>query len=579
MADPGRFETFIGLDIGRINTRVSVFGISEGRYRLQGCEKSYTDFGYDGHLAAGVQQALAKLQTKLDRHFLRPAAIDAGRIAFNHGAVEQVGLTLSAFPPVDAAILGLTARGSLAAGLELAGKLPVQISGAYGSADLADEPAVIDALLDSRPEILILTGGTDSGEGHLASRWVEVARMLCRVLPEPVRPAVFFAGNPELHSNVRRRLEPVCRLRILPNLQPIFGEQDDVPAQAEIGREILSLSMMKLPGLQGLSQLAGDLIRTRGLMLDRMVRFFSRTKTQRSKDEPLSGVLAIDLGAGSTMVCVGRGGRSSAYRSQNTADWPIDPDFVHRWTAAPVRRLEVEGYLANQRFFPGILPQSLTELAMSQSLARAKIRSALIGLASRQASFGFDPDDGLMGHQATIFASGAALTGAPTWGQAMLILLDSLRPWQETTMILDQHHILPMLGLLAEAEPLLPVQVLGSDAFVNLGTVIPVVSQAQEGVLVLSVKVSMDSGKAYSVDIPQGALRRLLVPAGEAVTLTLDPALGADIGAGPGVSRQTRVTGGALGVVIDARGRPLRLPEKDEERIEHLRHWLWSLGG
>lgn len=203
----------------------------------------------------------------------------------------------------------------------------------------------------------------------------------------------------------------------------------------------------------------------------------------------------------------------------------------------------------------------------------------MLGLSARQASFEFDPDNGLLSQCATVFASGAALTGAPTWGQAMMILLDSLQPWQETTIILDQHHILPMLGLLGEAEPLLPVQVLDSDAFVNLGTVIPVVSQAQEGVLVLSVNVALDSGKTYTVDIPQGALRRLLIPVGEAVSLTLEPALGVDVGAGPGVSRQARVRGGELGVVIDARGRPLRLPENNEERVEHLRHWLWSLGG
>jgi len=179
----------------------------------------------------------------------------------------------------------------------------------------------------------------------------------------------------------------------------------------------------------------------------------------------------------------------------------------------------------------------------------------------------------------SIIASGAALTNAPTFGQAMLILLDSLQPWQETTVLLDRHHILPILGLLGEAEPLLPVQVLDSDAFVNLGVVLPVVSQDPEGVLVVSVHVAMDSGKPYDVDIPQGALRRLLVPAGECVTLTLTPAPGADAGVGPGVQRQTRVKGGALGVVIDARGRPLRLPEKDDERLERLRHWLWSLGG
>ena len=40
-----------------------------------------------------------------------------------------------------------------------------------------------------------------------------------------------------------------------------------------------------------------------------------------------------------------------------------------------------------------------------------------------------------------------------------------------------------------------------------------------------------------------------------------------------------KVTGGALGVVIDARGRPLRLPSDPGRRGELYRKWLWMLGG
>ncbi len=579
MTEFGRAETFIGLDIGRVNTRVSVFGVSDGKYRLQACAKAQTDYGYDGHLAAGIQEALGTLETTLGRQFLRPSAGEIEKVAFDPGAVEQVGLSLSAFPPIKAALFGLAGRGSLAAGLELVGKLPLEMAGAYGAADLVNEPAVLDALLDSRPEILILTGGTDSGAESLPSRWIEVSRLLCRALPDEARPRVFYAGNPDLHPLVRRRLEPVCRLSILPNLQPCVGERDDVPAQAALGQEILELSRKKLPGLQGISQLTGDLVRTRGLMLDRMVRFFSRTLNQRSPAAKQGGVLAVDLGAGCTGVSARREGRSMAIRRRTDADLPGAPGCVYSWTAAPTGIDKVEAYLANQQCFPGRIPQTLAELAMSQSLARGRLDAAMQALAESAQGVGFDPQRGLFAPYEMVIASGSALTEAPTRGQAMLILLDGLQPWQETRLVLDRYQILPVLGVLGETEPLIPAQALNSDAFEHLGTVIPVVSPLQEGVLVLSVQVSMDSGKSYQVDIPQGALRRLLIPAGDSVNLTLDPAQGADVGLGPGVARQTRVTGGTLGVVIDARGRPLKLPEENDARIEQLRHWLWSLGG
>jgi len=584
MGDPGRRSTLIGVDIGRVNTRVSIFGISEGKYLLQGCEMAGTEFGREGHLASGVHEALEMLQDNLKQDFIRPLESGTGRLAVDQQAVSQVGLILSAFPPVKAALFGVTARGSLAAGRTLAGKLPVQLAGTYGLADLMDEPEVIDSLLETRPEILILTGGTDSGVEKPLTRWVEIVKLICRILPENLRPAVFFAGNPNLDPLVRRRLEPNCRVFTMPNLQPDIGVRDDVPSQRAISQQIISKSMEALPGLLGLTQLAGDLVGTRGFMLDRMVRFISRSKIQRFKSDTHEEVLAIDVGAGSTMISAGNDGQSLACRmdawKDGSAAWlDAASRAVCQWTAAPVSQADVEAYLANQRLFPAVIPQTLIELAMSQSLARYRIRSGLAALVKQADDFPYDAGEGLKGPYEPVIASGSVLTQAPTAGQAMLMLLDGLQPWRQTAMILDRYHILPVMGLLGELEPLLPVHVLKSDAFENLGTVIPVVSHAAQGVIILSVTVTMASGKSYVVDIPQGALRRVIVPPGEFVSLSLDPISDADVGAGSGVKHQIRVMAGTLGVVIDARGRPLTLPEGDEERIEQLRHWLWSLGG
>ncbi|MFW5713523.1 MAG: glutamate mutase L [Brevefilum sp.] len=554
MADSGRKGTYMGLDIGRVNTRVSIFGISEGKYRLLGCESAITGFGNGKHMAAGVHQALGKLEQKLDLSFTHPSERETNEFTFVKQMVDQVGLTLSAFPPIKATLFGLTERGSLAAGLALAENLPVSLVGAYGSADLADENTVIEGLLQSRPEIMILTGGTDGGVEAPINRWIEVIRLVCRVLPENARPAVFFAGNPNLESILRRRLEPTCTLFVLPNLQPVTGERDDVPLHGALTRQAISMSMEELTGLRGLTQLAGNLVGTRGFMLDRMVRYISRSKTQRSKSED-GEILAIDLGAGSTMVCAGNKGRSLARRldarDDAIEDWiGFAEGPVHHWAAAPVSRAEAGAYLANQHFFPELIPQTLTDLALSQSLARLRIRSALSGLPERSDRFAYEPERGLLGHYEPIIASGSMLTDAPTPGQAMLMLLDGLQPWRQTHLILDRYHLLPVLGLLGEAEPLLPVQVLASDAFENLGAVIPVVSDVADGVMVASINVTTASEKSYAVDIPKGALRRLVVPAGEWVTLDLEPIAEADAGSGFGVSHHVRVKGGTLGVVM-----------------------------
>ena len=96
----------------------------------------------------------------------------------------------------------------------------------------------------------------------------------------------------------------------------------------------------------------------------------------------------------------------------------------------------------------------------------------------------------------------------------------------------------------------------------------------------LSLTVQAESIKSYSLDIFKGDLTRLIIPSGALVTLECSPQHHTDIGlGGPGIGGQIKMNSGAMGVVIDARGRPIVLPEDDAERVETLQHWLRILGG
>ena len=90
-----------------------------------------------------------------------------------------------------------------------------------------------------------------------------------------------------------------------------------------------------------------------------------------------------------------------------------------------------------------------------------------------------------------ILAGGAMLSGAPTAGQAILMLLDGLQPVGITTILFDPHSLLSSLGAAAKINSVLPVQVIESGAFSNLGTVIAPYSQASFGSPILSVRLGI----------------------------------------------------------------------------------------
>jgi hypothetical protein len=83
------------------------------------------------------------------------------------------------------------------------------------------------------------------------------------------------------------------------------------------------------------------------------------------------------------------------------------------------------------------------------------------------------------------------------------------------------------------------------------------------------------------VEVKQGDLEIMPLPVGQSGRLFLEPLNHADFGFGPRPPRDDGipVNGTALGVVIDARGRPLRFPADDTRRCELIKKWLWTVGG
>jgi hypothetical protein len=72
-------------------------------------------------------------------------------------------------------------------------------------------------------------------------------------------------------------------------------------------------------------------------------------------------------------------------------------------------------------------------------------------------------------------------------------------------------------------------------------------------------------------------MQLLRLEPGARATLEVRPEKGLDMGAGPGKPLSREVTGGMVGVILDARGRPLRLPDSHADRRAAVEGWLRAL--
>jgi hypothetical protein len=293
-------------------------------------------------------------------------------------------------------------------------------------------------------------------------------------------------------------------------------------------------------------------------------------------------VVAVDVGANSTELvgATARGeflpavfptagvGAGSAQLAR-----AVGVENILRWMTAPIDEDDLREYILTHMLRPRLLPATPQALEIQYALAREAIRLAVHAPGARMA--GLHPMDIVLG-------TGGVLAHAAHPADAALILLDSLQPRGITSLVLDSAQIAGMLGNLAMISPDIAAALCGTDATpLLLGSVISTAGAAPEDELAVRVALEFMDGRQEVAEVASGSLARLAIAPGEPAMLSVYPAPSVDVGLGPGqLARSSEpVVGGALGLMVDARGRPLRLSLEPEIRVQQLRAWQAAIRG
>jgi hypothetical protein len=256
----------------------------------------------------------------------------------------------------------------------------------------------------------------------------------------------------------------------------------------------------------------------------------------------------------------------------------IPPEHIIRWLPFAVEPGDARDALLNKSLHPASMSQTEEDLLLEYALAREVMRQTVA--QARPGWLG-------QGHRLLadtpqwdlIIGAGRTLTQTPHPGYAALLLLDALEPVGVSQIALDAGGIAATLGAIASAHPLAAAEVVEQDAFLNLGTVVAPLGTARPGDVALRVKVCYATGQEVHQEVVYGTVKVIRLAAGERATLELHPTRRFDMGLGePGRGVTAEADGGILGLVIDARGRPLELPADVAERRKTVQAWLTSLG-
>ncbi len=576
-------DSLLAIDVGEINTRAVLFDVVEGRYRFLAIASARTTAkAPHNHIGEGVRLAITRLEEITGREFIGeddrliiPSGLDGSGIDLFVG-------TISAGPPLRIIAVGLLEDISLASARRLATATYAEVVDTLGLNDRKKPEERLDTILSQRPDLIVIAGGTENGATNSVLRLVESVGLACSLMPSEQRPEILYSGNQTLVEEVESRLGSLTSYYFSPNVRPRLEVEQLSPAQTSMDEIFKSIRANQIPGVGDLDEWSGNKLTPTSTAFGRIIRFLSKVY------DPTKGVLGIDVGASATTIAAAFDGELSlsVYPEFGLGQGipglleSTTADEILRWIPLEVGEDYLRDYIYNKKIYPGSIPVSNEDLAIEQAIARQAIRSALFasepGFPKRVKRIGA----GMLPWFEPIVAAGSVLTRAPTSGHSLLTLIDAVQPTSITTLVLDQSNLAAPLGAAATVNPFLAVQVLESSAFLSLATVISPISNTRPGTPILRLRVTYESGDETSFDIKQGTLEALPIPMGESARIRLQPLHRSDVGmGGPGRGGSVRVVGGILGVVIDARGRPLRLPRDTSKRQEIFKKWLWTLGG
>jgi hypothetical protein len=438
--------------------------------------------------------------------------------------------------------------------------------------------ARLDTILQIRPDLIVVAGGIEGGAKGSVINLLEAVGLACYLMPKEQRPEVLYAGNSELVKDVQESIGTLANLHIAPNVRQSYESEQLTPSQPALAQIFRLVRSRQLRGIQEVDLWTGNHLMPSATAFGRTIRYISKEYAHTHK-----GVLGVDIGASATTVASAFSGdlRISIHPGLGLGEnLPEILDMcpmgdIMRWVSIDVSEGYVRDYIHNKAIYPTSLPITADELAIEQALACQAMQ-----LAIKQARKAYPLDlpgsmPGLLPWFEPIVASGSVITKAPTRNQALMMILNGLQPTGVTTIALDRNNLAPSLGATASVTPLLTIQSLDPTNFINLCTVISPVGNAPLGTPILRVRMTSDDSIESELEVKHGSLAVIKLPAGQAGTLHLTPLHRFDVGMGGlGRSGTVKVIGGVLGVVIDARGRPLRMPAEPARRRELLNSWL-----
>ncbi|MBI1799656.1 MAG: glutamate mutase L [Candidatus Eisenbacteria bacterium] len=593
---PENIQSILATDCGSTTTKAILIEKREGEYRLvvRGEAPTTVEAPFED-VTRGVLNAVREIEELAGRRIL-----DGDRILTPQRGDQGVDLYVSTSSAggglqmmVSGLVMQMTGESAQRAALG-AGAIVMDVI-ALNDGRRAFEK--IRLLRQLRPDMILLSGGTDGGD---VKRVAEMAEILVAADPRARLGAgyelpVIYAGNRDAAQIVTDCLGGRTALTVVPNLRPTLERENLGPARDAIHDLFMEHVMAHAPGYKKLMTWSPVPIMPTpgavGLIIEKV-----------AKNDGIA-VVGVDIGGATTDVfSVFQGVFNRTVSANLGMSYSVSNvmaeagiESILRWVPFAVDEIALRNRIKNKMIRPTTIPQTLEDLVIEQAIAREALRLAFeqhkslaVGLKGIQSERTISD---IMQQSQTgsslvnlldlglLIGSGGVLSHAPRRIQAALMMIDAFLPEGVTELAVDSIFMAPQLGVLSTVHEQAATQVFDRDCLIRLGSVLAPIGSGKPEQPCVTVELRVDGQSPINRRVPFGELVRLPLPAGGTACLTAIPERGFDLGLGRGRPLETGLRGGIAGLIVDTRGRrPFLLPPDPGSRIQRLRAWNRALG-
>ena len=454
----------------------------------------------------------------------------------------------------------------------------------------------IERIRQLRPDMILLSGGTDGGT---ITHVVELAEYIAAADPRPrlgigFHLPVIYAGNNKAREDIQRILGEKMALSITENIRPVLERENLIPARHKIHDLFLEHVMAQAPGYKKLMSWTGAPVMPTPAAVGSIMETIARKND--------INVIGVDIGGATTDTfsvfeeIFNRTVSANLGMSYSISNVLAEAGLEHimRWIPFDIEEEDLRNRIKNKMIRPTTIPQTLEDLKMEQAIAREALRLAFeqhrllaVGLKGIQQERSISDvfDQKATGQTLVkmekcdlIVGSGGILSHAPRRSQSMMMMIDAYQPLGITAIAVDSIFMMPHLGVLSQVSEKAATDVFMKDCMIYLGTCIAPVGTGKSKDQCLDYRITFADGHHIEGSLTFGELKLHPLAVGEEATVEVTPGKSFDLGAGKGKPVQQKVAGGVVGIVLDGRGRPLQLPEDKAERRGKLVAWSKEIG-